>query len=188
VNGHALVVGGSGMLAGLSRRLLQTHASVSVLARHEAAIRAIAPAVHPLVCDYNDEIAVATALAADKATHNAPDLVVAWVHGRAPVLRRRLAEAVAPGGRFLQVLGSAHGNPAHPERLVEMAMAAAGLLIVYQAVVLGFVVEPGGTRWNSPAEISQGVAAAVDSGRALSVVGRLEPWSARPSGGAPFPP
>ena len=63
--------------------------------------------------------------------------------GRAPALRRRLAEAVAPGGRFVQVLGSAHGDPARPDRLAAMADAAAGLPIAYQAVVLGFAVEAG---------------------------------------------
>lgn len=177
---HALVVGGSGMLAGFVRALADRCGSVSVLARNEAAIRAFAPSVHPLVCDYHDEAAVEAALAMDRAAHGAPDLVTVWVHGKAPALRHRFAEAVAPGGRFVQVLGSAHGDPARPDRLEAMKAAAVDLPIVYQAVVLGFAIEGGRSRWLSQDEISQGVLSAVESGQALRSVGTLEPWPARP--------
>ena len=185
---HALIVGGSGMLAGLARSLLDAGCTVSIMARDEARIRAAAPGIHALACDYNDGEAVEAALAADKAARGAPDLLVTWIHGRAPSLRRRLAGAVVPGGRFVQVLGSAHGDPAHPERLEEMAGAAAGLPVRYQAVVLGFVVEGAAARWNTSAEISQGIGKIIESCAASGVVGRLSPWSARPPGGAPFPP
>lgn len=178
---HALVVGGSGMLAGFCRALLDHCETLTVLARNEARTRAISPRIHPLVCDYNDLAAVGEVLAADAAAHGAPDLVVAWVHGRAPELRRRLAEAAAPGGRFVQVLGSAHGDPARPDRLETMAAAVDGLPIHYQAIVLGFAVEAGRSRWLRNDEISQGVFAAVVGGAApLSTVGTLSPWSARP--------
>jgi hypothetical protein len=181
--GPALVVGGSGMLAGLSLRLLDRCTRVSVLARNEARIRAISPAIHPLVCDYSDESAVAGALAADARRHGAPELLVAWVHPKAPALRRRLAGAVAPGGRLVQVLGSAHGDPARPDRLEAMAEAAAGLPIAYQAIVLGFVVEAGRSRWLTNDEISDGVLARLEKGVPLDHVGTLSPWSARPGGG-----
>ncbi len=58
--------------------------------------------------------------------------------------------------------------------------AAQGLPIDYAAVVLGFVVEGGRSRWLSNDEISDGVFAAIESGAALSIVGTLEPWSAHP--------
>lgn len=173
---HALVVGGSGMLAGLSRSLLAQFGAVSVMGRSEHRIRAVAPAIAPVLCDYKDEAAFAETL----ARLDPPDLAVAWIHGRLPGVRRALAERVAPGGRFIQVLGSAHGDPSHPERLAEMAAAAAGLPIAYQAVVLGFVVEDGRSRWLTHDEISGGVFAALRSGAPLSVVGTVEPWSARP--------
>ena len=96
------------------------------------------------------------------------------------MLRRRFAEAVAPGGRFVQVLGSAAGDPARADRLAAMAKAARGLDCAYQAVVLGFVIEGGGSRWLTNAEISAGVISAVESGVPFSAVGTLAPWSARP--------
>ena len=177
MNRRALIVGGSGMLAGLCRSLLEDGAQVAVLARSEAGIRAVAPDVDPIVCDYNDSAALTAALAARQPP---PDLLIAWDHGRAPDLRRALAEHVRSGGRFVQVLGSAHGDPSHPERLAEMARAARGLPIDYQAVVLGFVVESGKSRWLTNAEISGGVLAAIQSGEALRIVGTVEPWSSRP--------
>lgn len=173
---HALVVGGSGMLAGLSRSLLDVSDRVSVLARHADRVRAIAPAVEPVICDYND----ATALGEALRDLPPPELVVAWIHGRAPQLRRALAAYVVPGGRFVQVLGSAHGDPAHPERLAEMAAAAKALPIACRAVVLGFAVEAGQSRWLSHEEISTGVFRAIMSDVPLAIVGTVEPWSARP--------
>jgi len=184
---HALVVGGSGMLAGFCKKLLDRCESVSVLARNEARLAAIAPRIHPLVCDYTDAAAVEAALAADGSAHGAPDLVVAWIHGRAPELRRRLAEATAPTGRFVQVLGSAHGDPARPDRLEAMRAAAEGLPIAYQAIVLGFVVAGGRSRWLTNDEISQGVFAAVEGAAPLFTVGTLSPWSSRPQARPPAP-
>lgn len=173
---HALVVGGSGMLAGCCRALLEISDKVSVMARDERRIRAIAPAIHSVLCDYKDEAAVAAALAA----LDRPDLIVAWIHGRHRALRRALTERTKPAGRFMQVLGSAHGDPSHPERLAEMAQAAEGLPIAYQAVVLGFVVDKDHSRWLTNDEISSGVFAAVQSAAPLSIVGTVEPWTARP--------
>jgi len=174
--GRVLIVGGSGMLAGLARALCERAERVSILARNEKRIRAVADAVEPIVCDYNDGVALAEALSLIEA----PDLVVAWIHGRAPQSRRAFAECLSAEGRFVQVLGSALGDPAHPERLAEMAKAADGLPIDYQAVVLGFVVENGQSRWLSNDEISAGVLSAIDSEKAVSIVGTVEPWSAKP--------
>ena len=171
-----LIVGGSGMLAGLARALCEHADRVSILARNEKRIRAVSDAVEPVVCDYNDGVALAEALSLIEA----PDLVVAWIHGRAPQARRAFAECLAAEGRFVQVLGSAFADPAHPESLAGMARAVDALPIDYQAVVLGFVVEKGSSRWLSNDEISAGVLAAIESEQPVSIVGTVEPWSAKP--------
>ena len=173
---HALIVGGSGMLAGACHSLCARAARVSVLARNEKRIRSIAPTIEALACDYNNGVALTEILSAIEP----PDLVVAWIHGRAPHARRALAECVRAEGRLVQVLGSAHGDPSHPERLKEMEQAADGLPIDHQSVVLGFVVENGKSRWLNNAEISSGVLAAIDSAAPLHIVGTVEPWSAKP--------
>lgn len=173
---NVLVVGGSGMLAELSRRLCEHADRVSVLGRNEKRIRAISSAIEPIVCDYNDGVALSEALSQIET----PDLVVAWIHGRAPQARRAFAECLADDGRFIHVLGSAHADPAHPERLGEMEKAVEGLPIDYQTVVLGFVVENAKSRWLTNAEISVGVFDAIASEAAHSIVGTVEPWSAKP--------
>ena len=61
-----------------------------------------------------------------------------------------------------------------------MAQAAEGLPIDYQAVVLGFVVEDGKSRWLTNAEISDGILAAIASGAPFTIVGTVELWSAKP--------
>jgi len=174
--GHVLIVGGSGMLAGLARSLCDHAARVSVLARNEKRIRAIGDAIEPIACDYNDGVALSEVLGQIEA----PDLVVAWIHGRAPHARRALAECVLAEGRLVQVLGSAHGDPAHPERLAEMEKAVEALPIDYQAVVLGFVIDAGKSRWLTNAESCDGVFAAIESEQPVSIVGTVEPWSAKP--------
>jgi NAD(P)-dependent dehydrogenase (short-subunit alcohol dehydrogenase family) len=174
--GSVLIVGGSGMLAGLARALCEHADRVSILARNEKRMRAVSDAVEPIVCDYNDGVALAEAL----SLIDAPDLVVAWIHGRAPQARRAFAECLVAEGRFVQVLGSAHADPAHPERLAEMAKAADALPIDYQSIVLGFVVEKGASRWLSNEEISFGVLSAIESEQPVSIVGTVEPWSAKP--------
>lgn len=173
---RVLLVGGSGMLAGLALTLCDHAGRVSVLARNEKRIRAISAALEPIACDYNDGVALSEAL----SQLEAPDLVIAWMHGRAPQARRALAECVLAEGRLVQVLGSAHADPAHPERLSEMERVTEGLPIDRQTVVLGFVVENGKSRWLTNSEICAGVLAALESERPLAIVGTVEPWSAKP--------
>lgn len=173
---HVLIVGGSGMLAGVARTLVAEADRVSVLARNEKRIRAIAENIVPVICDYNDGAALSEALSLIAS----PDLVIGWIHGRAPGARRALAECVAADGRFIQILGSAHGDPSHPERMAEMEKTVAGLPIDYQAIVLGFVREGATARWLSDEEICAGVLKAVRSEQPITIVGTVEPWSARP--------
>jgi NAD(P)-dependent dehydrogenase (short-subunit alcohol dehydrogenase family) len=174
--GRVLIVGGSGMLAGLARALCERADRVSILARNEKRIRAVSDAIESIICDYNDGVALSEAL----SQIDPPDLVVAWIHGRAPQARRALAECLAAEGRLVQVLGSALGDPAHPERLADMAKAADALPIDSQSVVLGFVVEKAASRWLSNEEISAGVLSAIDSEQPVTIVGTVEPWSAKP--------
>jgi hypothetical protein len=162
------------MLAACSRALLSICGTVTVMARDDSRIRAIAPAVVPLACDY------AGAGGIKALDGQSPDLVVAWIHGRMAEFRLALARCVRPGGRFVHVLGSAHGDPSKPERLADMKALVDGSPLFYQAVVLGFAMDGARARWLADAEISAGVFAAIEGGRPLTIVGTVEPWSARP--------
>ena len=161
------------MLTGLVEALAGDGGRLSLLSRHASQ--------HPggFDCDYHDEEAFGRALAA-AAEHNGPvDLAVAWFHTLKIAAPRLLAEQVR--GRMFQVLGSGVADPAHPHRLATAAVVADGLTDCrLRQVVLGFRLVDGRSRWLTNDEISAGVLEAVRSDRPLSLIGQVEPWSARP--------
>ena len=175
--GHVLVVGGTGMLSGLVEALAGDGGRLSLLSR-----RASSSTVGDgFDCDYRDDAGFAAALGAAVAKSGPPDLAVAWFHTLKIAAPRMLAQAVR--GRMIQVLGSAMGDPAHPDRLARAAAIADGLPdCALRQVVLGFRMETGGSRWHTGAEISAGVLEAIAADRPLTVVGQIAPWSAKPGG------
>lgn len=172
---HAIVVGGSGMLAGCCRKLLTISDKVSVMARRENRVRCIAPQIVPIVCDYDDMGALTSALAGQ-----VPDLLVVWIHQSKPELRRLLAACLTPGGRFVQVVGSGHGDPARVDRVAEKWSVVADLPVSGQIVVLGFIIENFGSRWLTDAEISDGTFAAIEGGDPFTIIGAATPVSLTP--------
>ncbi|MGH6910377.1 MAG: hypothetical protein ACREE0_07675 [Phenylobacterium sp.] len=170
---HILVVGGTGMLSGLVEALAGDGGRLSLLSRH--ASRFVGDRFAAYDVDYYDEAAFIAALDAAGPV----DLAVAWFHTLKIAAPRRLAERMR--GRLFQVLGSAAGDPSRPDRLAAAVAVADGLpRCALRQVVLGFQVEDGRSRWLTDQEIFRGVLDAVRSDATLSVVGTVEPWSARP--------
>lgn len=172
---HILVVGGTGMLTELCEALARDGGRLSHISRHASRLAGEAG----FDADYHDAEAFSEAL--DKAIDlSGPiDLAVAWFHTLRIEAPRRLAERVR--GRLFQVLGSAMVDPAHPARLDAALKVGEGLLgCAIRQVVLGFEVEGGVSRWLTNSEISQGVLRAIRTDQVRTVVGRTEPWSARP--------
>jgi molybdopterin-guanine dinucleotide biosynthesis protein A len=151
--GHALVVGGTGMLAGLARRLADRGHAVSVLAR-----RAPRPGagVSGVPVDYRDDAALDAALARARAEHGPIELAVCWIHTDAPAAPATVARHVAPGGRLMQVFGT-----------TVWPLAAPPVHLAHRQVLLGSI----GGRWLTHAEISGGVLAAIDADLPVHVVG-----------------
>jgi hypothetical protein len=175
MSGHTQIVGGTGMLSGLTRALAGDGGRLSLLSRHASAF----PGVDGFDCDYHDEAGFQAAL--DQAiTRSGPvELAVAWFHTLKIAAPRRVAERVV--GRMFQVLGSATADPAHPDRLETARRVGEGLpLCALRQVVLGFEIENGRSRWLTDNEISQGVLGAVRADAALTIIGQVTPWSARP--------
>jgi hypothetical protein len=159
----------------LTKALAGDGGRLSLLSRHASAV----PGVDGFDCDYYDEAGFRRALDAATDRSGPVDLAVAWFHTLKLPAPRLVAEWVS--GRMFQVLGSATADPSHPERLVVARAIAADLPgCAARQVVLGFKVEGGRSRWLTDAEISGGVLDAVRSDRPYSVVGQVEPWSARP--------
>lgn len=172
---HILVVGGTGMLSGLVEALAGDGGRLSLLSRHASQARG----ENGFDCDYRDDQAFAAALAAAVDRSGPVDLAVAWFHTLKIAAPRLLAERV--DGRLFQVLGSAIADPGHPDRLARAAGVAADLPDCrLRQIVLGFKPTDGGSRWLTNAEISRGVLEAVSADQTLTIIGQVEPWSARP--------
>jgi len=175
---RALVVGGTGMMQGVSLHLTQTFESVTVIARSERRLKAledVAPGVlHGVALDYGD-----TAALRETVSSLAPlDLAVCWIHSAAPEAPYVVAEAGKPRV-YVHVLGSAAADPSRPDD-GRRERFEAHTDMTYREVILGFVREGGYSRWLTTAEISDGVVVAIESNKLRSVVGTVEPWSARP--------
>jgi hypothetical protein len=178
-NPHALVVGGTGMLRAVALALAR-EGPVSVVARSARELESLArgaPGVHPVRVDYRDGPALAAALAEAVGARGRFSTAVAWIHSDAPGAAEAIARFVE--GRYFHVLGSASADPSRPDP-GRRARFEAIPGITYHEVVLGFVLEGGGSRWLTDAEIARGVLDAVAAAAPRAVVGVVEPWGAKP--------
>jgi NAD(P)-dependent dehydrogenase (short-subunit alcohol dehydrogenase family) len=180
---HDLVIGGSGMLAGLCLRLAREGGKVSVIARNLQRIEAIAGqapgSIFPAPVDYRDRSAFDRVLCQVAADHGRPGRVFCWVHEDIAA-DASLQAADHAEGSFWHILGSAAANPAEPLVLSRWRERFERPGLDYRQIVLGFVSEGSTSRWLTDAEISDGVYNAAQADDVLSIVGIVAPWSRRP--------
>lgn len=186
---HVLVVGGTGMLRGVSLFLAERGATVSVVARRRDRLQSLVDSaaatrgeINPLQLDYGDPVKLERSLSSSIEAFGPISLAVCWVHSVASdplsvVAKTIVAAAGSP--RLFHVRGSATANPAAGGPRPPESMLAFPTLR-YRQVILGFVIQDGRSRWLNHQEISDGVISAVTSDRELTIVGTVEPWSMRP--------
>ena len=178
--GHDLVIGGSGMLAGLVRQLAADGRQVTVIARgRERLQRLAAPSVHPLALDYRDRATLEDGIARCIGETGPIARCVAWMHD--DDLARALWIAGHVRETYCQVLGSASADPSRPELLARWQAAFAPLeRPILRLAVLGFVGAGETARWLTDTEISAGAGRALASDQPVTIVGTVTPWSLRP--------
>jgi hypothetical protein len=152
---RALVLGGTGMLAGVAASLLDDGWHVVLPSRRRPAT----PTTNGRAADWvkadwtePDTLVAATAQALDGPA----DLLVAWVHREVRVsVIRAVAPLLADGAPVVEVHGSASANPLGgcPDPVLPDHPT--------QQVVLGYVRHAGRTRWLTHDETSAGVLDAV---------------------------
>jgi hypothetical protein len=148
---RALVLGGTGMLAGAAATLLADGWHVVLPSRRRPALTGGA---HWVRADWSDPDTLAKA--AGDALDGPADLLVAWVHREVRTAVLRVVEPLlAPGAPVVEVHGSASANPLGgcPDQVLPGHST--------QQVVLGYVRHAGRTRWLTHDEISAGVLDAV---------------------------
>jgi hypothetical protein len=155
---RALVLGGTGMLAGCAEALVADGWHVVLPSRRYAPIPAVEGNGNGnghrkalwVAASWSEPDALADGAA--RALGGPADLLVAWVHRteRVSVLRA-VAPLLADGASVVEVHGSASANPVGgcPDPVLDGHPT--------QQVVLGFVRHAGRTRWLTHQEISAGV-------------------------------
>jgi hypothetical protein len=165
---HALVIGGTGMLAGAVREIVRRAGALTLVARSPESLAAETGA-RALPMDWTRKDSVAHALARLRE-QPAPDLMVSWIHDDGLWCLSLFEALLAPGARSIRVHGSGAGDPRDGIRTDPPPPAG----LIRQEVVLGWINQPGARRWLTHEEISRGVLAALDDPqRRPRVVGEL---------------
>ncbi len=161
-----MVVGGTGMLAGLCRSLAQRGHRLSVLARRPTDLGA---SVTCFPCDYSDPVSFETAIRASIDSKGPPAVLITWIHSSAPKAAA-MAERLTAPKRHMHILGSASARRPTP------GPSEVGA----ERIILGFALEQSSSRWLTHAEICAGVLGAFDQPQPETIVGAVEPWDRRP--------
>ena len=111
--GHALVVGGTGMLAATTRALADRGHAVTCIARRAADL---GDGVRVEPVDYRDPAALQDVLARSTEARGPLELAVCWIHTDAPEAPRMVGDALAAGARLVQVFGTRVWPLADPSR------------------------------------------------------------------------
>ncbi|WP_074037050.1 hypothetical protein [Exiguobacterium profundum] len=150
---HILLVGGTGMLAGLASYLAIEH-NVTVIGRNKEKMASVVQrnpeTCHPLIVDYCDEELLSIALQKAVQKNGPFDRVIAWVHrgsGKAMQLILNHSETA----EVIHILGS-RANTEY-----EKACLCLNDQQLYRQVQLGEMHELASVRWLTHDEIVKGV-------------------------------
>ena len=172
---HALVVGGTGMLAPVTHRLAGRFETVSVVARSFQDF--LEPPFNRIVCDYQETAQFHGAVDAAVDRFGPIEHVVAWFHHIQPALK--LGAHLNSRCRFLHLVGSSAGDP-NIDFENRIALLRNSEKLEYQLIVLGFQIGDDGSRWLTHEEICDGVLKAEESQEPTTIIGTLAPWEMRP--------
>ncbi len=159
--GRVLLVGGTGMLAGLASYLAPRCAPLVLAARRPMELSARLGA-RPVAIDWSDEASVEPLLAQEF------DLVISWLHGDGLWMTGRLEETLPAGGRSIRIHNSRSVAPEIRGKLDPPPRPD----ITRQIAVLAWDRWRGSRRWLSDEKICKGVTQLVETpGKALLIIG-----------------
>lgn len=169
---HALVIGGSGMLAGTVLWLAEVGYHVSIIGRDAEKMSRLteqaSARLSAILVDYRDELRLKEALRRSIAIHEDFDLVVAWIHSDAADALPCMLSALHEGTDVFHVLGS-RANSSDVKNGLTIPE-----VVRYHQVQLGYQVEKGERRWLTHEEIAGGVVEAIHGNKTYHVVGMIE--------------
>ena len=176
---HALVIGGTGMLAEVSRWLADTSFTVSVIGRtSEKHRKLIGSAANPqsidcLVVDYNDHPSLQRNIIQAINKNGPISLVISWTHSlEALEVVKTLLSQQKKKWKLVQIKGS--------RSYFEKDDSLFPTNCQHRTIYLGFIVEINQSRWLSNKEIAEGVIKNIKEDKVESIVGTLQPYEKRP--------
>lgn len=180
---HALVVGGTGMLAGVSLWLVEQGYHVSIIGRNKGRLERLkeqaAPhsgSMTPLAVDYCEGHALSDAIEQTIQRNGPIECVVSWIHATAPTALSTIDLIVSRYAKGEWQLFHVRSSTAS----ISKTPAKVSAKCDYHQIFLGFVLCAHGSRWLTHDEIVSGVISAIENGQTETVVGTLEPWERRP--------
>jgi len=175
-NTHALIIGGTGMLAEVCLHLAREGYSVSVIGRtlskfKQLQVRSPPNSIFPLIADYDaddvyDEINKAI------LERGSFDLIISWTPNYSVLERICEMNHGDKPFRLVHVKGSRRYFEDEPIRIPSKCN--------YRKVYLGFVMEDSGSRWLTHGEIANGVIKQIETDEEMGVIGQIHPYEARP--------
>ncbi|MBS4209461.1 short-chain dehydrogenase [Bacillus sp. FJAT-50079] len=179
---HALIVGGTGMLANVSHWLVANGYHVSVIGRNQVRMekfleRIDSKEVTPIIVDYINEKELRERLQQSIRLNHPINLVVAWIHTIAPDALKAICHEVSLyhyEWSLFHVLGSSSNIEDIKQK------TAVPPFCQYHQIQLGFINEGNQSRWLTHQEISNGVIEAIQQKKSVHTVGVIEPWEKRP--------
>ncbi|WP_339249312.1 short-chain dehydrogenase [Sporosarcina sp. FSL W8-0480] len=174
---HALVIGGTGMLAGVTTFLANRGYSVSVIGRTAAKLERLKTEsppnmIFPIQVDYYSN-ALFSEVEKAIAERGPFGLIVSWTPNYPALEQICEMNGNAISFRLIHVKGS--------RRYFEDEEIRVSTNCVYEKVFLGFVKEEGSSRWLTHEEIAGGVIEQIVNKKDERIIGQLHPYSERPS-------
>lgn len=180
--GHALVVGGTGMLSDVTVWLAKQGYSVSVIGRNKHRMdktikRCPYSVIHPILLDYSNLDELDSKLRDAVTYFKDIELVVAWVHSYADEALAKLLAIISEitrDYRLFHVLGSSADLQQWRSKLTDHPKYK------YHQIQLGFIINNEKSRWLTNAEIASGVIEAITKQESVHIIGVTEPMNRRP--------
>lgn len=170
---HICLIGGTGMLAEVTRWYADSNHIVSVIARNEEKMNRMKDScsnpenIKAIYLDYRDAADLHNALRKNIEVYGPFTEAVVWLHSDGLHALSILFELVEEKSKVWQVIGS-QGNVANLRKQYQPQKD-----IQYKFIQLGFVRENDRQRWLTNVEIATGVIHSIKTGLPYSLVGEI---------------
>ena len=176
---HALIIGGTGMLKGVSLWFMDRGYKVSVIGRSERKhLDLVQKAANPslinrLMLDYNDHPLLEKGIREAIEKYGPIATVVSWTPSLSSLeIVNKVVSEQNSEWKLYQIKGS--------RRFFEEDRLTISDTCKHRRIYLGFVREDHQSRWLSNTEIAEGVITSIEEDRTESIIGRLHPYEERP--------